>query len=78
MGGHRCSTMGLPHSTIRSTMRAGISMRRTSKCGERKVVAASLAKDAMFGIGVGMAMPTIRDFASDELKQRFLAPGLRG
>ncbi|MDB4818353.1 acyl-CoA dehydrogenase family protein, partial [Acidimicrobiales bacterium] len=35
-------------------------------------------EDAMFGIGVGMAMPTIRDFASDELKRRFLAPGLRG
>lgn len=35
-------------------------------------------EDAMFGIGVGMAMPTIRDFASDELKARFLAPGLRG
>ena len=35
-------------------------------------------EDAMFGIGVGMAMPTIRDYASDELKDRFLTPGLRG
>lgn len=35
-------------------------------------------EDAAFGIGVGMAMPTIRDYASDDLKQRFLKPGLRG
>lgn len=35
-------------------------------------------EDATFGIGVGMAMPTIRDYASDELKAKFLAPGLRG
>ncbi len=35
-------------------------------------------EDAMFGIGVGMAMPTIRDHGSDALKRRFLAPGLRG
>jgi len=35
-------------------------------------------EDAMFGIGVGMAMPTIRDLGSEELKARFLAPGLRG
>ena len=35
-------------------------------------------EDAMFGIGVGMAMPTIRDLASDELKERFLRHGLRG
>ncbi len=35
-------------------------------------------EDAVFGIGVGMAMPTIRDFATDELKERFLSPGLRG
>ena len=35
-------------------------------------------EDAMFGIGVGMAMPTIRDMGSDALKSRFLAPGLRG
>lgn len=35
-------------------------------------------EDAVFGIGVGMAMPTIRDLGSDELQARFLAPGLRG
>lgn len=35
-------------------------------------------EDASFGISVGMALPTIRDLASDELKERFLAPGLRG
>ena len=35
-------------------------------------------EDAMFGIGVGMAMPTIRDYATDELKQKFVPPGLRG
>jgi len=35
-------------------------------------------EDAMFGIGVGMALPTIRDYATDELKARFLAAGLRG
>ena len=33
---------------------------------------------SVFGIGIGMALPTIRDFGSDELKQRFLGPGLRG
>ena len=35
-------------------------------------------EDATFGIGVGMAMPTIRDHASEALRQRFLRPGLRG
>jgi len=35
-------------------------------------------EDARFGIGVGMAMPTIRDYASNALKARFLGPGLRG
>ncbi|MGH1490894.1 MAG: acyl-CoA dehydrogenase family protein [Acidimicrobiales bacterium] len=35
-------------------------------------------EDAMFGIGVGMAMPTIRDYATEDLKERFLKPGLRG
>lgn len=35
-------------------------------------------EDSVFGIGVGMAMPTIRDYGSDELKDRFLRPGLRG
>ena len=31
-------------------------------------------EDATFGIGVGMAMPTVRDYGSDDLKQRFLKP----
>jgi alkylation response protein AidB-like acyl-CoA dehydrogenase len=35
-------------------------------------------EDSVFGIGVGMALPVIRDHASAELKQRFLGPGLRG
>jgi len=35
-------------------------------------------EDAMFGIGVGMALPTIRDYGSDDLRQRFIKPGLRG
>jgi alkylation response protein AidB-like acyl-CoA dehydrogenase len=35
-------------------------------------------EDTVFGIGVGMALPTVRDHASDELKQRFIRPGLRG
>ena len=35
-------------------------------------------EDAAFGIGVGMAMPTIRDYGSDDLKSRFIEPGLRG
>ncbi len=35
-------------------------------------------EDSVFGIGVGMAMPTIRDHGSEELKERFLRPGLRG
>lgn len=35
-------------------------------------------EDAVFGIGVGMALPVIRDLASDTLKERFLRPGLRG
>lgn len=34
--------------------------------------------EAIFGIGVGMALPTIRDHGSVELKQRFLEPGLKG
>ena len=33
--------------------------------------------DRAFGIGIGMALPTIRDHGSDELKARFLVPGLR-
>ena len=35
-------------------------------------------EDNVFGIGVGMAMPVIRDYASAEVKDRFLRPGLRG
>ena len=35
-------------------------------------------EDAVFGIGVGMAMPTIRDHGNEDLKQHFLEPGLRG
>lgn len=35
-------------------------------------------EESTFGIGVGMALPTIRDHASEEMKQRFLRPGLRG
>jgi alkylation response protein AidB-like acyl-CoA dehydrogenase len=36
------------------------------------------AVDAVFGIGIGMALPVIRDHGSAELQQRFIAPGLRG
>ncbi len=35
-------------------------------------------EDMMFGIAVGMAMPTIRDLGDSHLKERFLRPGLRG
>ncbi len=35
-------------------------------------------EEAIFGIGVGMAMPTIRDHGDDALRERFLRPGLRG
>ncbi len=35
-------------------------------------------EDMMFGIAVGMAMPTIRDLGNQQLKERFLRPGLRG
>ncbi|MEM7092261.1 MAG: acyl-CoA dehydrogenase family protein [Actinomycetota bacterium] len=35
-------------------------------------------EDSVFGIGVGMAMPTVRDHGSEELRRRFIAPGLRG
>lgn len=35
-------------------------------------------EDSIFGIGVGMALPTIRDHGSPELRDRFLRPGLRG
>jgi len=33
---------------------------------------------AGFGIGIDMCLPTIRDHGSDELRRRFLRPGLRG
>lgn len=35
-------------------------------------------EDAMFGIGVGMALPTLRDHGSELLQQRFIQAGLRG
>lgn len=35
-------------------------------------------EESVFGIGVGMALPVVRDHGSDELRQRFLRPGLRG
>ena len=35
-------------------------------------------EDSTFGISVGMALPTLRDLGSDEIKQRFIRPGLRG
>ncbi len=35
-------------------------------------------EDATFGIGVGMALPTIRDHGREELQLRFIRPGLRG
>jgi alkylation response protein AidB-like acyl-CoA dehydrogenase len=35
-------------------------------------------EDALFGLGLGMVVPTLRDHASDELQQRFIPPALRG
>ncbi|MDH4143916.1 MAG: acyl-CoA dehydrogenase family protein [Acidimicrobiia bacterium] len=35
-------------------------------------------EDAVFAIGVGMALPTIRDHAGDHLREALLRPGLRG
>ncbi len=35
-------------------------------------------EESVFGIGVGMALPTILDHASIELQRRFIPPGLRG
>ena len=35
-------------------------------------------EESVFGIGVGMALPTIRDLGSHDLKARFIEPGLRG
>lgn len=34
--------------------------------------------ESMFGLGVGMALPVIRDHGSDALLKRFVRPGLRG
>ncbi len=36
------------------------------------------SEDSVFGIGVGMALPVIRDHASVEVQERFVEPGLRG
>jgi alkylation response protein AidB-like acyl-CoA dehydrogenase len=36
------------------------------------------AVDSVFGIGIGMALPVIRDHGSAELRARFIRPGLRG
>ncbi len=35
-------------------------------------------EDAMFAIGLGMAIPTICEYGSHELQRRFVAPALRG
>ena len=35
-------------------------------------------EDALFGLGLGMVVPTLRDHASAELQQRFIPPALRG
>lgn len=35
-------------------------------------------EEALFGIGVGMALPTIRDLGTPDQQRRFLRPGLRG
>lgn len=34
--------------------------------------------ESLFGLGVSMALPMVRDFGSDELRRRLLRPGLRG
>ncbi len=36
------------------------------------------SENSVFGIGVGMALPVVRDHSSDSVKERFLAKGLRG
>jgi len=35
-------------------------------------------EDSMFTLGVGMAVPTIREYGSDDVQQRFIPPALRG
>ncbi len=35
-------------------------------------------ENSVFGIGVGMALPVVRDHGSDAVRRRFLRPGLRG
>ena len=35
-------------------------------------------EEALFGIGIGMAIPTIAEYATPELQQRFIRPALRG
>ncbi len=35
-------------------------------------------EDAIFGLGLGMVVPTLVDHASDELQRRFVPPALRG
>jgi alkylation response protein AidB-like acyl-CoA dehydrogenase len=35
-------------------------------------------EEAMFTIGLGMAVPTIREYGSDDLQRRFIPPALRG
>lgn len=34
--------------------------------------------ESVFGIGIGMALPVVRDHCSPALQQRFIRPGLRG
>lgn len=36
------------------------------------------SENSIFGIGVGMALPVVRDHSVDAVKERFLASGLRG
>lgn len=35
-------------------------------------------EDALFGLGLGMVVPTIREHASSQLQRRFIPPALRG
>ena len=55
--------------------------------GERPLEAAIFAEEsrgrspaveALFGIGIGMALPVVRDHGSAAMRRRFLRPGLRG